>query len=186
MLKFRYAKVLAFVLFHTVVLKAQNPETLSLEQADTLRQSPIAIDTVAVDSAATPAASVPRSDIETTITKMHQLRDLGLRFALDDFGTGYSSLSYLKRLPFDLLKIDQSFTRDMLNDNTSSAIVRAILVMSDALGLEVVAEGVETVAQRAFLISHGCHFCQGYLLGRPVPIEAWEATHIARPGTSTL
>lgn len=125
-------------------------------------------------------------DIETTITKMHQLRDLGLRFALDDFGTGYSSLSYLKRLPFDLLKIDQSFTRDMLNDNTSSAIVRAILVMSDALGLEVVAEGVETVAQRAFLISHGCHFCQGYLLGRPVPIEAWEATHIARPGTSTL
>ena len=123
-------------------------------------------------------------DIETTITKMHQLRDLGLRFALDDFGTGYSSLSYLKRLPFDLLKIDQSFTQDMLNDTASSAIVRAILVMSDALGLEVVAEGVETVAQRAFLIQHGCHFCQGYLLGRPVPIGAWEAAHTTRPDAS--
>ena len=80
-------------------------------------------------------------DIEATITKMHQLRNLGLRFALDDFGTGYSSLSYLKRLPFDQLKIDQSFTRDMLNDTASSAIVRAILVMSEALGLDVVAEG---------------------------------------------
>jgi len=125
-------------------------------------------------------------DIEATITKMHQLRDLGLRFALDDFGTGYSSLSYLKRLPFDQLKIDQSFTQDMLNNSASSAIVRAVLVISEALGLEVVAEGVETAAQRAFLISHGCQFCQGYLLGRPVPIGAWEAAHTTRPDGSTL
>ena len=125
--------------------------------------------------------SVILGDIETTITKMHQLRDLGLRFALDDFGTGYSSLSYLKRLPFNQLKIDQSFTRDMLNDNPSGAIVRAILVMSEALGLEVIAEGVETVEQRAFLIEHGCQFCQGYLLGRPIPIVAWEAAHLAGP-----
>ncbi len=130
--------------------------------------------------------SVILGDSETTITKMHQLRDLGLRFALDDFGTGYSSLSYLKRLPFAQLKIDQSFTYDMLNDSSSNAIVRAILVMSQALGLEVVAEGVETVAQRDFLISHGCQYCQGYLLGRPVPIEAWEAAHIAPPKASML
>ena len=122
--------------------------------------------------------SVILGDIETTIERMHQLRELGLRFALDDFGTGYSSLSYLKRLPFDQLKIDQSFIRDMLTDNTSNAIVRAILVMSDALGLEIVAEGVETAAHRAFLIEHGCQYCQGYLLGRPMPIEDWEAAHL--------
>lgn len=125
--------------------------------------------------------SVILGDLETTITKMHQLRELGLRFALDDFGTGYSSLSYLKRLPFDQLKIDQSFTRDMLSDNASGAIVRAILVMSEALGLEVVAEGVETAEQRAFLIAHGCQFYQGYLLGRPVPIAAWDTAHLASP-----
>ena len=110
---------------------------------------------------------------------MHQLRELGIRFALDDFGTGYSSLSYLKRLPFDQLKIDQSFIRDMLIDNTSNAIVRAVLVMSDALGLKVVAEGVETAAHRDFLVEHGCQICQGYLLGRPMPIEAWEEAHLA-------
>ena len=126
--------------------------------------------------------SVILGDIETTIERMHQLRGLGIRFALDDFGTGYSSLSYLKRLPFDQLKIDQAFIRDMLTDNTSNAIVRAILVMSEALGLEVVAEGVETAAHSAFLIQHGCQFCQGYLLGRPVPIEAWEAAHLAVTG----
>ncbi|NCU64552.1 EAL domain-containing protein [Acidovorax sp. 210-6] len=118
-------------------------------------------------------------DIDTTIERMHQLRELGIRFALDDFGTGYSSLSYLKRLPFDQLKIDQSFIHDMLTDNTSNAIVRAILVMSDALGLEIVAEGVETADHRAFLVQHGCQFCQGYLLGRPMPIEAWEEAHLA-------
>ena len=69
----------------------------------------------------------------------------------------------------------------MLSDNTSGAIVRAILVMSEALGLEVIAEGVETAEQRAFLIEHGCQFCQGYLLGRPVPIATWEANHLSAP-----
>jgi EAL domain-containing protein (putative c-di-GMP-specific phosphodiesterase class I) len=118
-------------------------------------------------------------DIDTTIERMHQLRELGIRFALDDFGTGYSSLSYLKRLPFDQLKIDQSFIHDMLIDHTSNAIVRAVLVMSDALGLKVVAEGVETAAHRDFLVEHGCQICQGYLLGRPMPIEAWEEAHLA-------
>jgi diguanylate cyclase (GGDEF)-like protein/PAS domain S-box-containing protein len=122
--------------------------------------------------------SVILGDLETTIERMHQLRALGICFALDDFGTGYSSLSYLKRLPFDQLKIDQTFIRDMLTDNTSNAIVRAILVMSAALGLEVVAEGVETAAHRTFLVQHGCQYCQGYLMGRPVPIADWEAAHL--------
>lgn len=112
-------------------------------------------------------------DIDETISRMRQIRSLGVRFALDDFGTGYSSLSYLKRLPFDQLKIDQSFVRDMLSDNSSEAIVRAILGMSASLGLEVVAEGVETPAQRDFLHAHGCLRFQGYLFGKPQPMRDW-------------
>lgn len=117
--------------------------------------------------------SVILGDIDETISRMRQIRALGVRFALDDFGTGYSSLSYLKRLPFDQLKIDQSFVRDMLSDNSSEAIVRAILGMSASLGLEVVAEGVETTAQRDFLHAHGCRRLQGYLFGKPQPIRDW-------------
>lgn len=116
-------------------------------------------------------------DIDETISRMHQIRALGVRFALDDFGTGYSSLSYLKRLPFDQLKIDQSFVRDMLGDNSSEAIVRAILGMSASLGLEVVAEGVETAAQCDFLRAHGCRRFQGYLFGKPRPIGDWQDLH---------
>ena len=118
--------------------------------------------------------SVFLGDLDETILRMQQIRALGVRFALDDFGTGYSSLSYLKRLPFDQLKIDQSFVRDMLSDNSSETIVRAILGMSTSLGLEVVAEGVETPAQRHFLQAQGCQRFQGYLFGRPQPIEHWQ------------
>lgn len=117
--------------------------------------------------------SVILNEVESTILRMGEIRALGVRFALDDFGTGYSSLSYLRRLPFDQLKIDQSFVRDMVDDNTSSSIVCAILAMSQALGLEVVAEGVETRAQLDFLQLHGCESYQGYLFGRPVPITEW-------------
>ena len=112
-------------------------------------------------------------DLGETVTRMNQLRELGIHFALDDFGTGYSSLSYLKRLPFDQLKIDQSFIRDMSSDEGSETIVLTILSMSHALGLEVVAEGVETPAQREFLRLHGCERYQGYLFGKPLPIEEW-------------
>ena len=113
------------------------------------------------------------SDLDETVSRMNQLRQLGIKFALDDFGTGYSSLSYLKRLPFAQLKIDQSFIRDMAEDESSEAIVLAILSMSHALGMEVVAEGVETSVQRQFLSLYGCEFFQGYLFGRPMPIDAW-------------
>ena len=115
------------------------------------------------------------SDVDETIRRMNELRALGIRFALDDFGTGYSSLSYLKRLPFDQLKIDQSFVRDMAQDNSSEAIVRAILAISRSLELEVVAEGVETPAQRDLLLARGCEMFQGYLFGKPVPIDDWVA-----------
>lgn len=102
---------------------------------------------------------------------MLALKAQGVAFALDDFGTGYSSLSYLNRLPLDQLKIDQSFVRHLMDDKASAAIVESTIALSHSLHLEVVAEGVETEAQKAWLASHGCTIFQGYLFGRPGPLE---------------
>ncbi len=110
-------------------------------------------------------------DVEDSILKMQALRTLGMGFSLDDFGTGYSSLSYLKRLPLDQLKIDQSFVRDVLTDPNDATIACTIITLARSLGLDVVAEGVETEGQRAFLLRNGCRQFQGYLFGRPGPAE---------------
>jgi diguanylate cyclase (GGDEF)-like protein/PAS domain S-box-containing protein len=114
-------------------------------------------------------------DVEDTIAKMSALKAKGLSFSLDDFGTGYSSLYYLKRLPLDQLKIDQTFIRDVLSDPDDAVIVRTIITLGQSLGLVVIAEGVETEAQRDFLAAHGCRHYQGYLFSRPLDAKNFHA-----------
>ncbi|MFJ7107192.1 putative bifunctional diguanylate cyclase/phosphodiesterase [Pseudomonas sp. NPDC098740] len=108
-------------------------------------------------------------DIDNARETLFHLKALGVRISIDDFGTGYSSLAYLKRFPIDVLKIDQSFVRDMLTDKSDSAIIEAIIKLGQALGLELVAEGVETQEQANALLRQGCQIMQGYLYCRPIP-----------------
>ncbi|HEX5392042.1 MAG TPA: EAL domain-containing protein [Rhodocyclaceae bacterium] len=114
-------------------------------------------------------------DVEAAIQKMQALRVFGVSFSLDDFGTGYSSLSYLRRLPFDQLKIDRSFVNDIESEGDNAAIILAIISMSHSLHLQVIAEGVETEGQQAFLTEHGCETFQGFLFGRPMPEADFDA-----------
>jgi len=111
------------------------------------------------------------SDFTQTAHTMATLKRRGLSFSLDDFGTGYSSLAYLRKLPLDQLKIDHSFMRDVLTDQNDASIVRSIIALGDSLGLQVIAEGVETPGQRQFLSEAGCHIYQGFLYQRALSAE---------------
>lgn len=115
--------------------------------------------------------SLVLDDIVDTIEKMRQLQSVGVRFSMDDFGTGHSSLAYLTQLPLDQLKIDQSFTRNICTKHSDAVIAQTIIGMGNNLGMEIIAEGVETEEQRTFLQRHGCPIFQGYLFSKPVPIE---------------
>jgi len=118
--------------------------------------------------------SVVLNNINDAVVKMRDLKEVGVRFSMDDFGTGYSSLSYLTQLPLDQLKIDLSFVHNIGIKPTDAVIVQTIISMGNSLGMEVIAEGVETEAQRNFLERNGCHAYQGYLFSKPVPIEEFE------------
>lgn len=120
--------------------------------------------------------SVLLENVDAIIDTMNALKKIKVHFALDDFGTGYSSLQYLKALPIYQLKIDQSFVRDIADDINDQAIVRTIIAMAQTLNLNVIAEGVETEEQRQLLLNNGCNTYQGYLFGKPLPIDAFEAS----------
>jgi diguanylate cyclase (GGDEF)-like protein/PAS domain S-box-containing protein len=120
-------------------------------------------------------------DVDKAIATMRALRDIGVTISLDDFGTGYSSLSYLKQFPIDYLKIDQSFVRDLFVEQDADAIVLSIIGLAHHLRLKVVAEGVETEAQRDFLVRHGCDLLQGYLFSKPVAADELIAKTNIRP-----
>jgi diguanylate cyclase (GGDEF)-like protein/PAS domain S-box-containing protein len=145
-----------------------------------LRQADIAVQVAAIlQETGLPAEmlklelteSMIMSHAEETVAVLQALKTLGVRLSIDDFGTGYSSLAYLKRFPIDELKIDRSFVRDIPHDSNDTEIAAAIIGMARGLRLRVVAEGVETEAQRRFMAQHGCHAYQGYLFSHPVPAE---------------
>jgi len=119
--------------------------------------------------------SVILNDVADVVAKMHALKALGVKLSMDDFGTGYSSLSYLKQLPLDQIKIDQSFVRDIATDPNDAVMVETIIDMAHNFRLNVIAEGVENKAQLDFLRRNGCMAYQGYLFGKPVPVEEFEA-----------
>lgn len=151
---------------------AVNLTSRSFQQPDLIQR----IDTVLGDTGLPASAleleiteSTAMGDAEATLVVMRQLKAAGVRLAIDDFGTGYSSLSYLRTFPIDTLKIDRAFVRDLGREPTAPALIAGIVALSRSLGLEVVAEGIETEEQRAIVEAEGCRLLQGYLLGRPLP-----------------
>ena len=129
--------------------------------------------------------SLLADNMDITLAKMGTLKALGVTLALDDFGTGYSSLSVLKRLPLDQLKIDRSFVAELLTDQANAAISRTIITLAHSMGLLVVAEGVETQAQKDLLSAEGCDQFQGFLFSKPLPIKQMEA-YLTRPAHRTV
>ena len=140
--------------------------------------------------------SILIQDVEDTLARLHALAGLGVLLAIDDFGTGYSSLGYLKRLPISRLKIDRSFVTDLPGDTSDASIVNAVINLGRALDIQVIAEGVETEAQRQFLRQAGCHEFQGYLFAPALDVTAIEAllapaadarvVHLPRRGASRV
>jgi EAL domain-containing protein (putative c-di-GMP-specific phosphodiesterase class I) len=130
--------------------------------------------------------SVLMTDTDTTQRIVERLHGLGLRLVVDDFGTGYSSLSYLKHLRPSKIKIDRSFVRDLPTDDDDRVLVRAIVQLARTLGIAVVAEGVETEAQREFLCGIGCNVLQGYLISRPQPAADFAAFVRSRATVDSL
>jgi len=119
-------------------------------------------------------------DNDETMRLLHQLRQMGVRIAMDDFGTGYSSLSYVRSFPFDKIKIDGSFVKDVSDKESASAIVNAVAKLSQSLGIATTAEGVETEEQRQLVVAAGCTEIQGFLIGMPVPASELPDRYFAR------
>jgi EAL domain-containing protein (putative c-di-GMP-specific phosphodiesterase class I) len=118
--------------------------------------------------------SILLQDAETAIKTMSELRAIGVQISIDDFGVGYSALNYLQKFPFDNLKIDRSFIRNIASNPANAAITKAIIQMAHGLNLKVIAEGVETEAELAFLCQQQCNAMQGYLFSRPIPAAEFE------------
>jgi diguanylate cyclase (GGDEF)-like protein/PAS domain S-box-containing protein len=130
--------------------------------------------------------SILMNDMETSIQTLNDLRELGFRIAIDDFGTGYSSLNYLRRLPINVLKIDQSFVREMLKEPASLAIVESIIALAHALGKDTIAEGVETAAELDMLKDRQCKIIQGYYFSKPLPEPAFASWIKTRAGAELI
>lgn len=168
---------------------AINVSALQFKQPDFVSQLVSVLDRSGIDPTRLElelTESMLVNDVNDIISKMHAIKEKGVRLSLDDFGTGYSSLSYLKKLPLDQLKIDQSFVRDMLFDSNDVTIVRTVVELARGMGLHVIAEGVETQEQRQFLAALGCLSYQGYLLSRPVPNAEFEVVVRAHNAAARL
>jgi diguanylate cyclase (GGDEF)-like protein/PAS domain S-box-containing protein len=155
-----------------------NVSAKQLHQADFVSQIEAALHRYAINPSRLKlelTESMLQDSVEDTISTMMALKQLGISFSLDDFGTGYSSLQYIKRLPLDQLKIDRSFVSDIVTDVGDKAITTTIVAMAHSLGMTVIAEGVETSAQRQLLLDLGCTQFQGYLFGKPVGILEFDA-----------
>jgi EAL domain-containing protein (putative c-di-GMP-specific phosphodiesterase class I) len=156
---------------------AVNVSARQVSQADFVERVLLALDRTAANPKILKlelTESVLVDDVEGVIAKMTELKQHGLKLSLDDFGTGYSSLSYLGRLPLDELKIDRSFVLNILDGGRGSALAKTIISLGSAMGLSVLAEGVETEEQRDYLARLGCHSYQGYLFSAPLPAEQFE------------
>ena len=159
---------------HPGLSVAVNLTARQFQQPDLLRKVSQALDEASLaperlELEVTESSAMENPEAAAAI--MRELKGLGVRISIDDFGTGYSSLSHLKRLPFDMLKIDKSFIRDITSDADDAAIVSAVVGMAHTLKLRVVAEGVETEEQMRFLMDEGCDRVQGWLYSRPLPAD---------------